>query len=166
MEQLWRDWRMQYIESARSPDEGCIFCELQEREPEKGLVLAKNAKAFALMNLYPYNPGHLMVAPLRHTGSLEDLDVEEMRQVSELLQASVKVLEEVLAPDGFNVGMNLGRVAGAGYPGHLHWHVVPRWTGDANFMPIVGETRVLPQLVGATFEKLRRGFGRDCQSRV
>jgi len=158
VERLWRDWRMAYIESARDPDEGCIFCELPQKEPEEALVLRRTSEAFVLMNLYPYNPGHLMVAPLRHTGSLEDLHAEEMRQAGELLQTSVKVLQEVLSPDGFNVGMNLGRVAGAGYPGHLHWHVVPRWSGDANYMPILGEARVLPELVGATFEKLRGGF--------
>jgi len=161
MERLWRDWRMAYIESARGLDEECIFCELPEREPEEAFVLRRTSEAFVLMNLYPYNPGHLLVAPLRHTGSLEDLGAEEMRQAGELMQMSVKVLQEVLSPDGFNVGMNLGRVAGAGYPGHLHWHIVPRWAGDANYMPIVGETRVLPELVGATFEKLRRGFRVD-----
>lgn len=158
MEQLWRDWRMQYIEAAREPDAGCIFCDLQNQEPEEAFLLAKRTKAFALMNLYPYNPGHLMIAPLRHTGSLEDLDPDEMAEMGKLLQEAVDVVAMAMHPDGYNVGMNLGRVAGAGVPDHVHWHVVPRWNGDANFMPIVGETRVLPEAVADTWRKLRPGF--------
>jgi ATP adenylyltransferase len=158
MEQLWRDWRMEYIESAHDEGTECIFCALQGAEPEEGMVLARTSRAFVLMNLYPYNPGHLMIAPLRHTAALEDLDPDEMNQMGKLLQDCVDVLTAAMKPDGFNVGMNLGRVAGAGVPGHLHWHVVPRWSGDANFMPIVGQTRVLPELVRDTYKKLRPGF--------
>lgn len=157
MEQLWRDWRMEYIQSARD-EEGCVLCDLQGLEPEESMVLCRTTRALVVMNLYPYNPGHLMVAPLRHTGSLEDLDPDEMQQMGKLLQECVDEISAAMKPDGFNVGMNLGRVAGAGIPGHLHWHVVPRWNGDANFMPIIGQARVLPEMVQDTYKKLRRGF--------
>lgn len=159
MEQLWRDWRMQYIESAHEADEACIFCELPLQEPEEAMVLKKTPRAFALMNLYPYNPGHVMVAPTRHTASLESLDPEEMAHIGELLQEVVDVISAVMNPEGFNLGMNLGKVAGAGMPGHLHWHVVPRWNGDNNFMPILGETRVLPEMIRDTYRKLAPNFG-------
>jgi ATP adenylyltransferase len=159
MDQLWRDWRMEYIQSARDPDAGCVLCELVLREPEDALVLKTSPRAFVVMNLYPYNPGHLMVVPTRHTSALESLDPDEIAETGRLLQESVDVLQAVMAPDGFNLGMNLGRVAGAGVPDHLHWHIVPRWSGDANFMPIVGQTRVLPELVAQTYRKLLPAFG-------
>lgn len=149
---------MEYIQAARTPEDECILCELPLKEPEEALLLKKTARAFAVMNLYPYNPGHVMVAPLRHTGALESLDPDELLHMGKLLQECVDVLQATLAPDGFNLGMNLGKAAGAGVPGHLHWHVVPRWGGDANFMPIVGDTRVIPEMVGETFRKLRPGF--------
>lgn len=158
MDQMWRDWRMEYIQAARDPGDACIFCDLPGKDPEEAHVLGRTTRAFVLLNLYPYNPGHLMVAPLRHTSSLEDLDPDEMAQLGMLLQESVGVLTGAMHPDGFNIGMNIGRVAGAGIPGHLHWHVVPRWNGDANFMPIVGETRVLPEMIADTWRKLRPGF--------
>jgi ATP adenylyltransferase len=110
------------------------------------------------MNAYPYNPGHLMVAPNRHTGDLESLDPGETAAASTLLQRSIRALRAAMGPDGFNLGMNLGRVAGAGVPGHLHWHVVPRWNGDTNYMAVVGETRVLPESLERTYAKLRTHF--------
>lgn len=158
MEKLWRTWRMEYIETAREREGGCIFCDLPLGKAEDAMVLKDTGIAFAVMNLYPYNPGHVMVAPRRHTADLESLASEEMAEVGRLLQQAVDALKAAMTPEGFNIGMNLGRVAGAGVPGHLHWHVVPRWNGDSNFMPILGETRVLPELVEQTFEKLRPGF--------
>ena len=158
MEKLWRTWRMEYIETAREQEGGCIFCDLPLGQREETMVLKDTGIAFVVMNLYPYNPGHLMVAPRRHTADLESLASEEMAEVGRLLQEAVGALKAAMAPEGFNIGMNLGRAAGAGVPGHLHWHVVPRWNGDSNFMPVLGETRVLPELVEQTFKKLRPGF--------
>jgi ATP adenylyltransferase len=147
---------MEYIESPK--DDGCVFCELPTEEPEEALVLKQTPLSFALMNLYPYNPGHVMVAPKRHTASFDTLDAEEMASIDGLLQEVVRVLKEAMNPEGFNIGMNLGRVAGAGIADHLHWHVVPRWNGDNNFMPILGQTRVLPEMIRDTYRKLVTGF--------
>jgi ATP adenylyltransferase len=113
------------------------------------------------MNAYPYNPGHLMVAPVRHVADLDDIDVDELIETGRLLQRAVAALREEMSPDGFNLGMNLGKVAGAGVPGHLHWHVVPRWDGDTNFMPVVGQTKVLPEALEDTYRKLRPRFGQS-----
>ena len=155
-ERLWSPWRAEYINASHDQDEGCIFCELPAKEDDDStFVLARGSTAFAVLNAYPYNPGHLMVAPFRHVGELEDLSPDEIADAGELLQRSVTAMREEMDPDGFNVGMNLGKVAGAGIPGHVHWHVVPRWNGDTNFMPVVGETRVLPELLGDTYKKLK-----------
>ena len=151
---------MAYIERSHDEPEGCLFCEVAARDDdEAAMVLHRGGRAFVLMNAYPYNPGHLMVAPFRHVGDLEALEPEEVLDAGRLLQSAVRVLREEMSPQGFNVGMNLGRVAGAGIPGHLHWHVVPRWNGDTNFMPVVGETRVLPESLEDTYRKLRPRFG-------
>lgn len=149
---------MQYIESAQAAEEpeGCIFCaKPQEGDDEKAYVLARTRRAFAILNAFPYNPGHLMVAPFRHASDFVALDAQETAECDDLLKRSIEALRKASNPDGFNVGMNLGRVAGAGIPGHVHWHVVPRWNGDTNFMSVVGETRVLPQLLAETYAKLR-----------
>lgn len=150
---------MEYIQSAREESEGCIFCEQPARgDDEAAYILARSERAFVMLNAYPYNPGHLMVAPLRHVGEYEELDEAEVAETSALLQRSLTVLKDASSPDGFNVGMNLGRVAGAGFAEHLHWHVVPRWNGDTNFMPVLGETKVLPELLSETYVKLKRRF--------
>lgn len=150
---------MEYIQSAKEAEPGCVFCELpREDDDERLLILARAERAFVLLNSYPYNPGHLMIATFRHTGDLESLTAEEHADVDVLIVGSVRALREEMDPHGFNLGMNVGRVAGAGIPDHLHWHVVPRWNGDANFMPVVGQTRVLPELLEETFAKLRRRF--------
>jgi len=147
---------MKYIEQAHGEPEGCLFCELAAKgDDEAALILYRGPQAFLLMNAFPYNPGHLMVAPFRHVGDPQQLSDEELLDCSHLLQRSLGALTGEMAPDGFNMGMNLGRVAGAGVPGHLHWHVVPRWNGDTNFMPVVGDTRVLPESLEATYRKLR-----------
>jgi ATP adenylyltransferase len=152
---------MEYIRSAVAEEsDGCFFCEaLAKEDDEAMLVLARGEQAFVILNAYPYNPGHLMVATNRHVGELEELTPEELADAGELLQRSIRALRESSNPDGFNVGMNLGRVAGAGIPGHLHWHVVPRWNGDTNFMPVVGETKVLPELLSETYARLKPLFG-------
>lgn len=160
MERLWNPWRMEYIQSAREsgPDD-CVFCDiLAEGNDEKVFILTRTERAFVVMNRYPYNPGHMLVMPLLHVASIEDLDSEDLIETGELLQRAVRSLEEEMTPDGFNIGMNLGRVAGAGVPGHVHWHVVPRWNGDSNFMSVTGETRMLPEALADTFQKLRPRF--------
>jgi ATP adenylyltransferase len=154
---------MDYIRAAAEDEsaeaEGCIFCALPARgDDEAAHVLARDALAFVVLNAYPYNPGHLMVAPHRHVGDFEALTPDEHASLSAFLASAVRVLREEMSPHGFNVGMNVGRVAGAGFPGHLHWHVVPRWNGDTNFMPVTGGTRVLPELVEDTDRRLRPRF--------
>ncbi|MGQ0669364.1 MAG: HIT family protein [Actinomycetota bacterium] len=159
MEHLWTPWRMEYIQAAKGEPEGCVFCELPEKDDDAQVrILKRGGRGFVILNSYPYNPGHLMVAPLRHTGDLESLDADEQLELAGLLQDAVRALREEMEPHGFNVGMNLGRIAGAGIPDHLHWHVVPRWSGDTNFMPIVGQTRVLPELLDETYRRLRPRF--------
>ncbi len=160
MDALWSPWRMEYLEAARdAPAEGCVFCELLEGGDAGGdRVLARDDLAFVTLAKYPYNPGHLLILPVRHTGDPEDLSEEEESAIGRMLRRSLRALREAADPQGFNVGVNLGRVAGAGIPEHLHWHVVPRWGGDTNFMPVVGQTRVLPELLQETFAKLRPRF--------
>jgi ATP adenylyltransferase len=160
MERLWTPWRMEYVQAASDDQGGCIFCDKPALgDDEKALIVARGELAFVMLNAYPYNPGHLMVAPFRHIGDFEDLTDEEMADASSLLQKSIGALKEVSSPDGFNLGMNLGKVAGAGVADHLHWHLVPRWDGDTNFMPVVGQTKVLPELLSGTYEKLRPLLG-------
>jgi ATP adenylyltransferase len=161
VERLWSPWRMEYLEAHqdRSAPEGCVFCSLwKDGDPDGERILHRGTLAFVSLAKYPYNPGHLLVLPVRHTGDLETLTVDEGTEVHALLQLSVRALTAASAPHGFNVGLNLGRVAGAGIPDHLHWHVVPRWGGDTNFMPVIGQTRVLPQMLSETYERLAPYF--------
>jgi ATP adenylyltransferase len=149
---------MQYIQEAKeAPDDaGCVFCSIPQAEADR--VLTRGELAYVVLNKFPYNPGHLLIVPLRHVGDLVDVTVEENAELQALLQRSIGALRRTSEPHGFNVGLNLGRIAGAGIPGHLHWHVVPRWSGDTNFMPVVGETRVLPELLAETCARLKAGF--------
>ena len=150
---------MAYIEAPKDPVDGCIFCDLPALgDDAKVHIVARAERAFAILNSFPYNPGHLMVAPFRHTDELGSLDEAERRDVDDLLARSTDALDAEMSPHGFNLGMNLGRVAGAGILGHLHWHVVPRWNGDTNFMPVVGQTRVLPELLDETYRRLAPRF--------
>lgn len=159
MERLWAPWRMEYIDSAREGEGGCIFCALPaEGDDEKNYILARGEKAFVMLNKFPYNSGHLMIAPFRHVGKVEEIEDAEGLDMHRLLQRSLKALQEAMKPDGFNIGMNLGQVAGAGIPDHVHWHVVPRWSGDTNFMPVVGDTKVLPEQLTESFAKLREAM--------
>jgi ATP adenylyltransferase len=156
MERLWAPWRMEYIDSAREGEGGCIFCDLPaEGDDEKNYILTRGEKAFVMLNKFPYNSGHLMIAPFRHVGEVEELEDDEALDLHRLLLESLKALKEAMNPDGFNIGMNLGLVAGAGIPDHVHWHVVPRWSGDTNFMPVVGETKVIPRLLDESWRELR-----------
>lgn len=156
MERLWAPWRMKYIEEG-SKIEGCIFCIFPaEQDDRKSLILYRGEHSFIMLNSFPYNPGHLMVAPYKHTADLYELTDEELLEVDHLVRFSVRLLSATVQPDGFNLGVNLGRTAGAGIVDHVHWHIVPRWNGDTNFMPVIGETKVLPESLEATYDKLRR----------
>jgi ATP adenylyltransferase len=161
MDRLWSPWRMEYIRAAQEEEgDGCVFCRALEEDAEEPRILRRGALAFVTLAKFPYNPGHLLVLPIRHVGDLEDLTAEESAEIAALLRRCVTVLKEESDPHGFNLGLNLGRVAGAGIPDHLHWHVVPRWSGDTNFMPVVGGARVLPQLLAETYELLKPRFER------
>ena len=151
---------MEYLEAGRAEDpDACVFCELLEGgDPDGDRVLARDAHAFVTLAKYPYNPGHLLVLPVRHVGELEALEAQEHSALSVMLVRGIEALRSASGPEGFNVGLNLGRVGGAGIPGHLHWHLVPRWGGDTNFMPVIGQTRVLPELLQDTYRKLRPHF--------
>lgn len=137
---------------------GCIFCDALAGPDEDGWVVHRAERAFVMLNAFPYNPGHVMVAPVRHVADLTGLEPAELADLFSLVARTTEVLRRALSPEGFNVGMNLGRVAGAGIPGHLHVHVVPRWGGDTNFMPVVGQTKVLPEMLADTYAKLRPAF--------
>jgi ATP adenylyltransferase len=146
--------------SGSSGHSGCIFCDhLAAGDDAAAFILVRKQLTFALLNAYPYNTGHLMVAPLRHAGDLTELSESERAELMELTSHSVAVLREAMNAEGFNVGVNLGAVAGAGVPGHVHVHVVPRWGGDTNFMPAVGDTKVLPEMLEQTYAKLGPMFG-------
>ena len=153
MENLWAPWRGEFINAEKRSD--CIFCTFPaEDQDSQNLILGRTERSFAILNKYPYNNGHLMVIPRRHTDDFTALDQDELLDLHVLLQLAVGILRAEYKPQGFNVGMNIGAVAGAGIAGHIHHHVVPRWGGDTNFMPVVGQTRVLPSLLADTRELL------------
>ena len=158
MEVLWAPWRMEYILS-NNKEEGCIFCPGEDRsQDEQRLILHVGEQSMVIMNRYPYNNGHLLVAPVRHIGSLEQLSSEEMLDLMVTVRQWIDVLRRVMRPEGFNVGLNLGRVAGAGVEEHLHFHIVPRWNGDTNYMTVLGEVRVIPEHLRQTYKKLLQSF--------
>jgi ATP adenylyltransferase len=156
MKQLWAPWRFEYILGEKA--EGCIFCEPWLEKNKDGLVLFRGNLSTVLLNKYPYNNGHLLIAPKMHKAEIEDLSKEEANDLSERLTHSITVLKKVLKPEGFNIGMNLGKSAGAGIIDHLHWHIIPRWQGDVNFMPLISEVKVLPEHLSKTASKLRPYF--------
>jgi ATP adenylyltransferase len=158
MKQLWAPWRMTYIDEGAQND-GCIFCtQYRQSDLKAGLVLTHTRHSVVMMNKYPYNNGHLLIAPKRHESSLTALPGDEYTDLSELLRRATEIIKQVYNPGGVNLGMNLGKCAGAGIADHLHWHVVPRWEGDTNFMPVVGETRVMPQHLLDSYDRLQPHF--------
>ncbi|NIQ97866.1 MAG: HIT domain-containing protein [Desulfuromonadales bacterium] len=160
MKQLWAPWRLEYV-AGDNGDNGCIFCVPESRdEDDDRLILHRGPAAFVILNRYPYSNGHLMVTPYRHCGSIDDLGEEEVIDIHRLLVLSRKALAAACHPDGFNIGLNLGQSAGAGVPDHVHYHVVPRWNGDTNFMTLFGEVRVIPEHLEATFRRLKTEFER------
>ncbi len=159
MKRLWAPWRIEYILGPK-PDE-CVFCIKDiEGEDEKRLILYRGDFSFVIMNKYPYNTGHIMVTPYRHLHSLEELNREEQREIMWLLSKSTAILKDVFTPQGINIGLNIGEVAGAGIEEHLHFHLVPRWRGDHSFMAIFGETMVIPEHLKNTYKKLKDAFER------
>lgn len=159
MKRLWAPWRLAYVTGASGADAGgCIFCEALDAPPAAALVLHRGVRCFVILNKFPYNNGHLMVVPVRHAAALADLDQAELGELAALTRTAEMALARAYAPHGFNVGINLGRAAGAGAPGHLHVHLVPRWEGDTNFMTVVADTRVVPEEPGATAARLRPIF--------
>ena len=157
---MWAPWRMRYV--ASQPDEqaaGCVFCDLPAQGDDTATyILRRGRLAFVIMNLYPYNNGHLMVIPYAHQASFPELDRAAATEMLDLARLSQRVVQDAMRPQGFNLGMNLGRAAGAGIDDHLHLHIVPRWVGDTNFMPAIGDTRVMPQHLDETYALLRKGF--------
>lgn len=163
MDHLWAPWRMSYVQAARSAG-GCLFCDmLADSDDRKSLVLCRRPQAFLVLNGFPYAAGHLMAVVGRHVGGLEELTLEELTGMLGLVQEGIRALTAVYHPDGFNIGVNQGHAAGAGVDGHLHVHLVPRWDGDTNFMPVVGDTKVVPESLEATFARLSPRFRSDAQ---
>ncbi|UCF63783.1 MAG: HIT domain-containing protein [bacterium] len=158
MENLWAPWRMEYIlKEKQGISEPCIFCHrLKQKRDRKNLILYRSEDAFIIMNRYPYNNGHLMVVPYRHSGDISDLETDEKADLFHLVQLSIQVLQKDMIPHGFNIGMNLGRVAGAGVEDHIHFHVVPRWNGDTNFMPVISNTKVISEALDKSYQKLAK----------
>jgi len=156
LERLWAGWRTQYVtETAFAPPtDECVFCELVGAAPDDAQVLVRDELVFAVVNIYPYTSGHLMVAPLRHEGFLDELTDDEADAVMRMTRSAITALRGAYDPEGMNVGMNLGKAGGAGVPGHLHVHVLPRWAGDTNFMTSIAEARVLPESLSTTRERL------------
>jgi ATP adenylyltransferase len=154
MDKLWAPWRSQYVKSKK--DEGCIFCNKpRENKDDKNYITKRGKLVFSMLNVFPYNNGHVMVSPYRHVKDLDDLKDNELTELMKHTNQIIKLLKKVLNPDAFNVGMNLGAQAGAGYADHLHIHIVPRWKGDTNFMPVIGKTKVIPESLDELYRRLK-----------
>jgi ATP adenylyltransferase len=157
LKNLWAPWRLAYVAGPEPPSAGnrCFICRgLEMQDDRRNLLVLRTPMCVVFLNRFPYNNGHLLVAPRVHKGELEELGLDEMSESMQVLQRMVRVLSQLLHPDGYNIGLNLGCAAGAGLPGHLHWHVVPRWQGDTNFMPIVSDTKVIPQSLDSLYDLL------------
>ncbi|HEY3780342.1 MAG TPA: HIT domain-containing protein [Fimbriimonadaceae bacterium] len=154
-ERLWAPWRLSYIEKA-TPQGGCIFVDLPASDNDReNLILYRGKTAFVMLNGFPYTNGHLMVAPYKHTADMNELDDDELLEINKLVALTLNWLKKAYQPNGFNIGVNLGNAAGAGIPSHIHWHIVPRWEGDTNFMGVVGDVRVLPQSLQDSYDRLK-----------
>jgi len=159
MKRLFSPWRMNYIQNTKSNGESCIFCDaINKHDNEANLVIARGTTSFALLNLFPYTSGHMMVAPFDHKPNLDELTPHSRSEMMEMVSQCIVVLKKVYNPQAFNVGANIGEAAGAGVPGHVHLHIVPRWAGDTNFMSTVGEVRVLPESINQTYSRVRTAW--------
>jgi ATP adenylyltransferase len=159
-QRIWAPWRLPYVkDAAKDAEEECIFCaKPREDDDEANLIVHRGDRSFVILNKFPYTNGHLMVAPYEHLATLPEVSAETLAELMELTQRGIRALERAYAPHGFNVGCNQGRIAGAGFEHHIHMHVVPRWGGDNNFMPVLADTRVLPQALEESYEALRASF--------
>lgn len=164
MDRIWAPWRAQYIQEssgATGEDTGCFLCRGVAADDDRGnLVAWRRPSSVVVLNRYPYNNGHLLVAPLAHKGTLEHLTEAELAEPLETIRRCIGVLDVMIRPQGYNVGLNLGRAAGAGLPGHLHWHIVPRWDGDTNFMPVLGGTKVIVESLNSFYDRFVRELTR------
>jgi ATP adenylyltransferase len=158
---IWAPWRLPYVkDAAKDKEDECIFCtKPAEDDDHANFIVHRGERCFVILNTFPYTNGHLMVAPYEHTPALQDLDADTVAETMALAQSAMRGLEAVYEPHGYNVGFNQGRIAGAGYEGHIHMHVVPRWGGDTNFMPVLADTRVMPQTLEQSYEALKGSFG-------
>jgi ATP adenylyltransferase len=167
MKQIWAPWRIEYIKhnqnltchkerKTRNKKERCFLCDFKKKTDEDILILYRGKHSFIIMNRYPYNPGHLMIAPYRHIGLIEKCNNKETGEMFTFIQKSITALKKSMQPEGFNIGCNLGLVAGAGVPGHIHIHIIPRWLGDTNFMPIVGKTKVINEELYSMYHRLKK----------
>jgi ATP adenylyltransferase len=157
MDHLWAPWRLSYVAAAKKPaaDEPCFICEGLAADDDRGhQIVLRTPLSVVLLNRFPYNNGHLLIAPRAHKGRFDVLTAEEILETSQCLNRMIGLLDRLMHPDGYNVGLNLGRAAGAGLPGHLHWHLVPRWNGDTNFMPVLADTKVIVQSLDALYDLL------------
>ncbi len=158
MDQLWAPWRIKYIRQI-GKTKGCVFCDIYKaKDDKKNFIFVRTPLSYAVLNLYPYNNGHTLVLPNRHVGDLSKLSKDERSDLWDLVDVVQEMMEEVLQPQGYNIGINLGRVGGAGFPGHLHVHIVPRWKGDVNFMPVIAETRVISQSMKTLYARLSQAY--------
>jgi len=159
MENLWAPWRMAYIAPKTPQTQECIFCtKPAEHRDAENYILHRGERCFMLLNLYPYNNGHLMIAPYQHVGSIEQLDAETLAEMMAQAQLSLRALRKAMNPDGFNMGINQGKVAGAGFADHVHLHVVPRWNGDTNFMPVLADVKVMPEHLETVYQQLKQAI--------
>ncbi len=157
MEYIWAPWRIEYIQMEKP--QGCILCEKPRQDNDaENYILYRGGRNFVILNSYPYSPGHLMIAPYRHIASLEELTEEERHEHFDIVSRSIKILRQELNPEGFNLGVNIGKVAGAGIEEDVHTHIVPRWQGDTNFMPVISDVRVVPEALAETYQKLKGKF--------
>ena len=158
-ERIWAPWRLAYVKDASKDDQTCIFCAKPAADDdEANLIVHRGKRCFVILNTFPYTNGHLVVAPFEHLGRLQDLDSDTVAELMALASRAMAIIEETYGPEGYNVGFNQGRVAGAGVEHHIHMHVVPRWGGDTNFMPVLADTRVMPQTLEQSYEALRGAF--------
>lgn len=156
---LWAPWRMQFIEDLRNKKQNCIFCEMLEKgDDRERLILHRGETSYVMMNRFPYNNGHLLIVPNRHVAAIKDLNPKENEEMMRLTGQSIEIMTEMINAEGFNCGINLGKSAGAGIEDHLHMHVVPRWIGDTNFLPIMSDTRSMPEYLTDTYDRLIDGF--------
>lgn len=157
MDRLWAPWRLSYVAAAKPPGDAdpCFICRgLAEQNDRSNWIARRTARSVVVLNRFPYNNGHLLVAPQAHKARLQDLDDAEMLDIQRALADMIRLLDELMHPDGYNIGLNLGKAAGAGLPGHVHWHIVPRWNGDTNFMPVLSDTRVIVQSLETFYDWL------------